>query len=87
LYCNACRRFYSPFQAIREIKGRFIHFTESKDSKRWGKRGKLYIMEADPIIGRGWRLIGGGKRREKVITVKKVGNRILLEMEVDHEVQ
>jgi hypothetical protein len=71
LRCTQCgRELWSPIKAIREIPGgRYIRFTESKDPNRILRRRELYILEADPLIGRGW--WKKGERVPKVVVVRK----------------
>jgi hypothetical protein len=42
---------------------------ESKDPDRIRQRPKLYILEVDPMVGRGW--WKEGKRVPKVVVVRK----------------
>jgi len=71
LRCTGCgRELWSPIKAIREIPGgRYIRFTESKDPNRVLQRRRLNVLEADPLIGRGWRK--EGKKVPTVVVVRK----------------
>jgi hypothetical protein len=71
LRCTQCgRELWSPLKAIREIHGHYVLFAESKDPNRILQRRRLYVLEADPLIGRGWRK-EGGKRSPMVVVAEK----------------
>jgi hypothetical protein len=55
LRCAGCgRELWAPIKAIREIQGHYVRFTESQNPNHILERRRLFILEKDPIIGRGW---------------------------------
>jgi len=55
LRCTGCgQELWPSIKAIREIHGHYVRFTESQDPNHILERRRLYILEKDPIVGRGW---------------------------------